>query len=162
MRRSVLNLALVFTILAMPALAEGGGGGGEGTGPSAILSPPPAAARQSAPAQSGASTATIPRRLPGIYGQHTRPIPPEGSSSASHYALGKTGLTLVVHGTRADGSPVDVTVAHPTTYARLSGKLVSFEPRRGGSYIIEIQYAGLSEPVRYFIGRTGNIETLTR
>lgn len=151
MRRSALNLALVFSVLAIPALAEGGGGG-EGGGPSGVISPPPA----------GARTTGVPPRLPGIYGQHTKPLDWGEVSDAPRYTLGTGRVTLTVYSTRSNGAPDVVVLFDRATGAAISGKLISFEPRRGGSFIIEVEQRTGETPTRFFVGRTGNIETLTR
>ncbi|MBN8533710.1 MAG: hypothetical protein J0L51_06430 [Rhizobiales bacterium] len=151
MRRSALNLALVFSILAIPALAEGGGGG-DGGGPSGVISPPPA----------GARTTGVPPRLPGIYGQHTKPLDWGATSRRPRYTVGTGGTILTVHSTRSNGAPDEIVLIDPASGATIAGKLISFEPRRGGSFIIEIEQRTGETPTRFFVGRTGNIETLTR
>jgi hypothetical protein len=40
--------------------------------------------------------------------------------------------------------------------------VIGFEPRRGGRFIIEVEQRTGETPTRFFVGRTGNIETLTR
>lgn len=69
---------------------------------------------------------------------------------------------MSIYSTRPNGSPNDVSIFIPKGSGSLSGKLISFEPRTGGSFIVEIQYVEGGDPVRYLIGRTGNVETLTR
>jgi hypothetical protein len=151
MRRSMLNLALVFSVLAIPAWAEGGGGG-EGGGPSGVVSPPPA----------GARTTGVPPRLPGIYGQHTKPLDWGETSRRPRYTLGAGGTILTVYSTRSNGALDEIVLFDRASGAAISGKLISFEPRRGGSFIIEIEVITGEKPIRYFVGRTGNIEPLTR
>lgn len=158
MRPSALNLALVLSVLSAPALSEAGGG--EGSGPSAVVSP--GAPFSSTPRQATPPGIGLPPRLPGIYGRHTKPLDFGNSGDTPRYALGATGLTMSIYSTRPNGSPNDVSIFIPKGYGSLSGKLVSFEPRRGGSFIVEIQYREGADPVRYLIGRTGDVETLTQ
>jgi hypothetical protein len=156
MRSGVMNLALVFSVLAMPALAEAGGG--EGGGPSGVVSPGAPAASQ--PRTAAPAGVRLPPRLPGNYGRSTTPLPFVEAEKEPRYALADTGLFLVVYSTRRNGAPDVVAVRRTDGTTFYWGKIIRFEARRGGSFVIELQRDDGQTTIRLFIGRGGNIEIL--
>lgn len=163
MCRAGIILAFLSSLSVMQALADAGGGEGGG-GPMAGSAP--SVPVGSSPRNPASGTVNHPAAaLPGIYGKHLTRAGRDISVGANFYELGKTGVRIAVFASRKDGSPelINFATTDPddASYVGATGKLVSFEPRHGGSYVIEIEQAH-GERVRIFIGRTGKAQILPR